>query len=106
MAEFWYTDADVQVASGQVGDSLFWQLANYGPFSVPYLFPNIVEYRQLKFDAPGPDIAYHRSNKTSPNWAVNNILNDAGSVSIGMGPGPPLSGGYVRLNQIPRILEV
>jgi len=37
VAEFWYTDADIQFNNAQISDTLLWQLAFYGPFSVPHI---------------------------------------------------------------------
>jgi hypothetical protein len=61
IAEFFFADADVQADGGQLDNAMVHQLAFRGPWSVPHLVPNIVEYRSLrrgldsKSEYPGDD---------------------------------------------------
>jgi hypothetical protein len=48
VAEFWYTDTDIQADGLQLDDNLLRQLAYGGPFSVPHIEKDIIEYRSLR----------------------------------------------------------
>lgn len=48
IAEIWYTNTDIQVDNAQLQDSLLRQLAYGGPFSVPHVADDILEYRSFR----------------------------------------------------------
>lgn len=48
IAEFWLTNTDIQPGGAQLQDALLRQLAYAGPFSVPHIAKDIVEYRSLR----------------------------------------------------------
>lgn len=48
VAEFWVTNTDIQPDAAQLRDALLFQLAYGGPFSVPYIAKDIIEYRSLR----------------------------------------------------------
>jgi hypothetical protein len=48
VAEFWCANADIQPDGAQLQDSLFRQLAFGGPFSLPGIAKDIVEYRSFR----------------------------------------------------------
>lgn len=76
IGEIWYTNTDVQ-ADGAVSKSdLIWQLAYGGPFSVPHIAKDIVEYRSLRSDAIGgeTDEVYVGAGKPFQKWVnVNGV---------------------------------
>ena len=48
VAEFWYANADIQADGAALQDWMVRQLAYGGPFSVPHIAHQIVEYRSLR----------------------------------------------------------
>lgn len=48
IAEFWMTNADIQVDGAQLLDSTLLQLALGGPFSIPHIGASVVDYRSLR----------------------------------------------------------
>lgn len=48
IAEFWCTNTDIQPDGAQLDDDMLRQLAYGGPFSVPHIVKDIVEYRSLR----------------------------------------------------------
>lgn len=48
IAEWWYTNTDIQLGGAVTDTSLVLQLAYKGPFSVPYVAQNLVEYRSFR----------------------------------------------------------
>lgn len=48
IAEFWWASSDVQNDGAQADNALVYQLATRGPFSVPHIAPNIVEYHSFR----------------------------------------------------------
>lgn len=55
IAEFWYTDTDIQPGGLQLQNPLFHQLAYGGPFSVPNVAAGLVEYRSFRSDILGTE---------------------------------------------------
>lgn len=102
LAEVFFADADIQPGGLQLHDNILLQLAFNGPWSLPHLARNIVEYRSLRHgagtnadDVPGDD--YQRRGLRT--WTEVNG-------PIMAGEGPPISANYVRPNQVPRLLMV
>lgn len=50
IAELWFTNTDIQADGLQLQNSLLWQLAYDGPFSVPHIAKDIVEYHSFRHD--------------------------------------------------------
>lgn len=48
LAEFWYTATDIQADGAQLLDSTMRQLAYGGPFSVPHIACDVLEYHSLR----------------------------------------------------------
>lgn len=48
LAEFWWAYGDIQIDNAQTQEPLLWKLAYAGPFSVPSIANNIIEYRSLR----------------------------------------------------------
>jgi hypothetical protein len=97
LAEFWYTDTDIQPDGEQLQDALLRQLAYGGPFSVPHIVKNIVEYRSLRLTPSsrgdnGGDVYYGKFGVQT--WGNVNAAN--------MGPHPPLPYWYVKPGQVIR----
>lgn len=52
IGEFWYTNTDIQPDGASLNDDVLRQLARFGPFSVPSIAKDVLEYRNL-FQALG-----------------------------------------------------
>lgn len=99
VAEFFLSDADVQVDGAQTDAALVRQLAYGGPFSIPHVVNNIIEYHSFRVDPTKPRLGedfYGRAGIQS--WAA------AGTPAAG--PHPPLPYWFVRPNQTKRLLLV
>lgn len=48
IGEFWITNTDIQDDGTQLNDDLIRQLAYGGPFSVPHIASNVIDYRSLR----------------------------------------------------------
>lgn len=88
LAEFWYTNADIQADAAQLQNSTLRQLAYNGPFSLPHIARNIVEYRSLRSRldsrADTPEEVYWRG--TRPVWTNTN--------AVTLGAHPPAADNY------------
>lgn len=86
VAEFWVTNSDIQADGAQLQDSTLRQLARDGPFSVPHILKDIVDYRSLRY-AMGSDQDiqpdYYLGNKGRQTWTNIN--------GVTRGVHPPLS---------------
>jgi len=99
IGEFWYTNTDIQPDGGALENELLWQLALGGPFSVPHIAKDIIEYHGMRAEVladNGPDDYYGAFGRQS--WTA------AGTVSIG--PHPPLPYWYVKPGQNLRLLPI
>jgi hypothetical protein len=101
VAEFWYGNADIQSDGGALDGNLLRQLAYGGPFSVPHIIPNIIEYRSLK-SSLGSD-----TDKLGENYfgraGRQNYVNNSGVI---LGPHPPLPYWYKKPEDISRLAMV
>lgn len=75
IGEWWIADADVQADGAQLNTGLLRQLAYSGPFSVPHISRNIVEYHAMRSSLPNArtnfeEHYYKRSFQTWSNTAV------------------------------------
>jgi hypothetical protein len=100
IAEFWYADADIQADGGQLDDNLLRRLAYGGPFSVPHIAKDIVEYRSLR-KALTSD-----SDDGNEVYARNGVQTWTQSGSPTVGPHCPVPYWYVKPRQTERILTV
>lgn len=100
IGEFWYTNTDIQADAAQLQDSTLQQLAYGGPFSVPHIAKDIVEYRSLRKhpSSDGDDGFEIYSSVGRQTWT-----NTAG---VSIGDHPPLPYSYVRPGQIQRNLVI
>lgn len=48
IGEIWYTNTDIQADGVQLNDATLYQLAFGGPFSLPHIAKDIIEYRSLR----------------------------------------------------------
>lgn len=88
IAEFWYTNTDVQADGAQINNDLMRQLAYGGPFSVPHVAAAVQEYRSLRSDPLGlgaPTENYAPGARQT--WTLTNAPTAA--------PHPPLSSRFV-----------
>lgn len=95
LAEIWYAAGDVQPNSAANTDaSLLRQLAFYGPFSVPHLAGNIVEYLPFRSSVPTGDRysepGYYFAEMPRPTWTIG-----FGAAAVTLAPHPPYVNKYV-----------
>lgn len=100
LAEFWYTNTDIQADGGALDAAMLRQLAYGGPFSVPHVAANVVEYRS--FLASGPsnaddpeEIYFGKSRSTG-------LANSASPPTCG--PHPPLPHWYRKPKQASQVM--
>lgn len=101
MAEIWYTNTDIQADGLQLQDALLRQLAYGGPFSVPHIAKDIVEYRSLRVH---PDSRGDQPSEVYHGKFGRQIWTNANGVTAG--PHPPLPYWYVKPGQTRRPLIV
>lgn len=102
LGEFWYTNTDIQADGAQTQESLLRQLAYGGPFSVPHIAKNIVEYRSLRkavsSDRDDESEVYFRGPFGKRTWT------NVGSTTVSHHP--PLPYWYVKPEQNERVLTI
>jgi len=100
IAEFWMTNSDIQADGAQLLDSTVRQLAYGGPFSVPHIAKNIIEYRSFR--------KYPSSEGDDPSEVFHGVARQTWTNTNGVtiGPHPPLPYWYVKPGQTARILTV
>lgn len=83
IAEIWYTNTDIQPDGAQLQNSTLRQLAFNGPFSLPHIAKDIVEYRSFRSRLDSrqdtPEEVYHRGLRQT--WTNTN--------GVTLGPHPP-----------------
>lgn len=83
LGEYWLTNTDIQADGAQLQDSTLRHLAMNGPFALPHLAKDIVEYRSFRSRLDSrqdrPDEVYYRG--TRPVWTNTN--------GVTLGPHPP-----------------
>jgi hypothetical protein len=91
VAEFWYTNTDIQPDGAQLDGNLLRQLAYGGPFSVPHIAGDILEYRSFRKviesdqdEAVGDEVYWGGAGRQV--WTNTN--------GVTRGPHPPLPGWY------------
>jgi hypothetical protein len=93
-AEFFITDTDIQPDAAQTSEPFIRQLAYRGPFSVPSIKKDIVEYRSFRSFAPTSDkwneVYYGKKGRQT--WTNTNAAT--------IGPHPPAAEGYVQPHAI------
>lgn len=100
VAEFWYTATDIQPDGGQLDSALARQLAYGGPFSVPHIAKDVLEYRSLRKDVlagDGRDIIVGAGAGMQAWGNVN---------AATLGPHPSLPYWYVNPRQTRRVLPI
>jgi hypothetical protein len=93
VAEYFITNTDIQPGGGAMQESLLRQLAFGGPFSVPHIAADILDYQAFR-SALGSDTAvdtdgFYDAPKGQQIWTNTN--------TVGLGPHPPLPGNYADL---------
>jgi len=89
IAEFWLTNTDIQPGGLQLTDALLRQLAYRGPFSVPHVRQNLVDYRSLRQSLGS---ATDRARDYVPGRFGRQIWTTP--VAVDSGPHPALLSGY------------
>lgn len=99
IGEFWCTKTDIQADGAQLKESLLWQLAYGGPFSIPHIAKDIIEYRSLRVhpDSRGDQIGevYHGAAGRQTWTNISGVTT---------GPHPPLPYWYKRPGDSTRML--
>lgn len=92
IAEVWWTATDIQADGAQMFDSTVRHLARNGPFALPHIQKDIIEYHSFRSalgtDQYQPGEKYFGAGKTMPTWVNTN--------AAGRWVHPPLAPGYVR----------
>lgn len=90
IAEFWLTNSDIQPDGAALQNSTLRQLARGGPFSIPHIAKDIVDYRSLRYALGSDQDAqpdYDLGNRGRQIWAnINGVIRAAH---------PPLAVGYM-----------
>lgn len=88
IGEFWYTNTDIQADGAQLQNSTLWTLAMFGPYALPHIAKDIVEYRKLRscLDTrqDNPEEVYCRGLRQT--WTNTN--------GVTLGPHPPAADNY------------
>ena len=84
-AEFFYTNTDIQADGGVLSPSTLRQLAFRGPWSIPHIAKDIIEYHSLRKDYLNDMVPVKFGLRA---WA------QTGTVKVGQHP--PLAAGYVQ----------
>lgn len=99
IGELWYTNTDVGLDSAaSLDDPSVRQLAYGGPFSIPRIAKNIIEYHSYFDDVISPEIGQDYSAAPIQTWVNNN--------AVSLGAHPPLPYWYARPGQTRRKLVV
>lgn len=94
IAEVWWTNSDIQADGAQLQDATIRQLAYGGPFSVPHVAKDIVEYRSFRKypSSEGDQIGeFYHGGAGRQTWTNTN--------GVTTGPHPPLPYWYVKPGQ-------
>lgn len=90
VAELWYTNTDIQPDAGQLDDNMVRQLAYHGPYSVPNIPSDLIEYHGMRSSLP----TYRRPEESGLGKFGHKIwTNNSG---VGLGHHPPLPYEYDR----------
>lgn len=100
IAEMWWTNADIQPDGAQLDDSLVRQLAYHGPFSVPKIVPNLIEYHKMRRSSPAE---FFNSEDYYGRFGPQ-LWTDNGSVK--RANHPPLPYEYTRPTPVARMLMI
>jgi concanavalin A-like lectin/glucanase superfamily protein len=101
IGEFWYTNTDIQPDAATLASSTLLQLAYGGPFSVPYIAKDIVEYRSFR---SSPDSRGDRMGEVFHGAKGRQTWDNTNGVTVG--PHPPLPYWFIRPAQNRRVLVV
>lgn len=101
VGEFWCTNTDIQPDGAQLDGAMFRQLAYGGPFSVPHVAKDIIEYRSLRKypSSEGDDVSeVYFGGAGRQTWTNTN--------GVTTGTHPSLPYWYVKPNQNQRALVI
>lgn len=107
IAEFWYTNTDVQGSDVAINSELLRQLANYGPFSVPNIANGVIEYHSYRVDVPSnaSGVSFERTPEVFDKFGGAIWTNNGANVRM-HALHPPLMPTYVRPRQNQRTLVI
>jgi hypothetical protein len=79
LGEFFYTATDIQPDGAQTSDALLQKIAYNGPFSVPRIQKDIIEYRSFRghIERNPPDRVYFKPRFGPQAWTNNNGVTNA-----------------------------
>ena len=100
IAEMWWTNSDIQSDGAQLRDQTLRQLAYGGPFSIPHIAKDIVEYRSFRKHPFLDEIGevYYGAGAGAQTWTPT------GTPTIGAHP--PLPYWYVKPGQTESLLTI
>lgn len=91
LAEFWYTDTDIQEDGGTLSVNTLRHLAYNGPFSIPHIAKDIIEYRSFR-----KGIESNHDESDDVYWGGKGTQVWTNTNGPTRGPHPPLSPRYRR----------
>lgn len=96
IAEYWMANVDIHRGGGALPATYLHQLAFNGPFSVPFIERNLVDYRSFRQSITSDQD--HGDDYFPPaNRPVRQVWTNVNSATLG--PHPPLPGSYERWNR-------
>lgn len=98
IAEYWITGTDIQADGAQTQDALLWRLAYGGPFSVPHIAKDIIEYRSLR-----SSLAANNEKGDEVYWGGGGRRAWVNNGTALLGPHPPLPYWFARPRLTPQI---
>jgi hypothetical protein len=97
IGEFWYTNTDIQADGLALQDATLRQLAYGGPYSVPHIDKDIVEYHSLRSSLANSD----GQQGDDVEWGMSGKQTWTNTGSVILGPHPPLPYWYASVRDRP-----
>lgn len=95
VAEYWMANIDVHRGGGAIPNTYMYQLAYGGPFSVPFIERNLVDYRSFRQSITS-DQDHGQDYYLGGQRPVRQVWTNVNGATLG--PHPPLPGYYERWN--------
>jgi hypothetical protein len=102
IGEFWCTNTDIQDDGLALQGAMLRQLAYGGPFSVPHIAKDIIEYHSFRKDLSSD--TFDNEEDFLGGIGIGEVLTNTNGVTVG--PHPPLPYWYERPRQSRRVLTI